>query len=184
MAPLRPVSPPVEATDPAGASDQPHPSAARLPRWHVRGPSTGAARFAVLMLRWLLVLEFVGAAAMKLSSQPATVALFAAVGFGQWFRYAVGSYELIGAMLLAYPRTTVVGATVLSALMVGAARTEIMILDRLPVSSGVTLAGLVVLALLARRMRTRSDSVVDLAKHEVVDEGAGKSMTRDGHMEA
>ena len=121
---------------------------------------------------------------MKLSSQPATVALFAAVGFGQWFRYAVGSYELVGAALLAYRRTTVLGATALSALMVGALRTEIMILDRLPLSSGLTLAGLVALALLARRTRASSDSGVDLAKYEVVDERARESMTRDGHAEA
>jgi hypothetical protein len=66
-------------------------------------------------LRWALVLEFIGAAAMKLSGQPATVALFGAVGFGQWFRYAVASYELTGAMLLAHPRTTVIGAAALGA---------------------------------------------------------------------
>ena len=183
MAPVRPLPPPIEAPDPARLTDQARRSMAR---GVLRVQETGAAvaRVMVPVLRWALVLEFIGAAAMKLSGQPATVALFAAVGFGQWFRYAVASYELTGAMLLAYPRTTIIGAAALSALMVGAARTEIMILDRVPLSSGVTLAGLVTLALLLRRWRDRPGSTVDLTKHEVVNERAREAMTRDGHMES
>ncbi len=101
-------------------------------------------------LRWLLVLVFVGAGAGKLAGVSPAVTLFAMVGLGQWFRYAVGLYELAGAALLAYPRTTVVGAAALSALMIGAAATEILILDRPPLSSGATLVALVLLAALAR----------------------------------
>ncbi len=81
---------------------------------------------------------------------PAAVSLFAKVGLGQWFRYAVGLYELVGAALLAYPRTTVAGTIALSALMLGAGATEMLILERLPLSSGATLAALVLLAVLVR----------------------------------
>jgi putative oxidoreductase len=183
MAPVPPIPPPVVAPDPARLTAQSHGAVARgVPRG--RGTSASVARFMVPALRWALVLEFIGAAAMKLSGQPATVALFGAVGFGQWFRYAVASYELTGAMLLAHPRTTVIGAAALSALMVGAARSEIMILDRVPLSSGATLAGLITLAVLVRRWRDRPGSTVDPAKHEIVDERARQAMTGDGHVES
>jgi putative oxidoreductase len=108
-----------------------------------------AARAVTLVLRWVLVIEFVGAAAMKLTSQPEAVGLFTAVGLGQWFRFVVGSCELIGAMLLAYRRTIPIGALWLAALMVGAAATEVLVLDRLPISSGATLIALLTLAALA-----------------------------------
>jgi putative oxidoreductase len=183
MAPVRPVPPLLEANDPPHpASPSPQSTARGVP---LRTQETGtiAARFVVPALRWALVLEFVGAAAMKLSGQPATVALFAAVGLGQWFRYAVGSFELVGAMLLASSRTTLIGAVALSALMVGAARTEIMILDRLPVSSGATLGALVALGVLAWRWGDGRGSGVDLAEHEVVNERARQAMARDGDVE-
>jgi DoxX-like family len=108
-----------------------------------------AARAVTLLLRWVLVIEFVGAAAMKLTSQPETVGLFTAVGLGQWFRYVVGACELMGGLLIAYSRTAVIGALGLSALMFGAAATEVLVLDRLPISSGATLIALLTLATLA-----------------------------------
>ena len=151
MAPVHPLPPPVRAPHPARSTDQSRRSTARGVL-RPQGMGASVARFLVPVLRWALVFEFVGAAVMKLSGQPATVALFAGVGFGQWFRYAVASYELTGAILLAYPRTTIIGAAALSALMVGAARTEIMILDRMPLSSAVTLAGLITLVVLVRQL--------------------------------
>jgi putative oxidoreductase len=113
-----------------------------------------ATRVVTLLLRWVLVIEFVGAAALKLTSQPETVGLFTAVGLGQWFRFVVGSCELTGAVLIAYSRTVVIGALGLSALMVGAAATEVLVLDRLPISSGATLIALLTLAALASRRAT------------------------------
>ncbi len=104
----------------------------------------------IRLLRWSLALFFVGAGAAKLIGVPAAVSLFAKVGLGQWFRYAVGLYELVGAALLAYRRTTVAGTIALSALMLGAGATEMLILERLPLSSGATLAALVLLAVLVR----------------------------------
>lgn len=155
MARVGSVPPLLDASDPPGAVDRSYnPVVRRVPQ-RARGTGTIVPRFVIPALRWALAVEFVGAAAMKLTGQPATVALFAAVGFGQWFRYAVGSYELIGATLLVYPRTTVIGTIALSALMLGAARSEIFILDRLPLSSGVTLIGLVALGVLTRRWRDR-----------------------------
>jgi len=107
-------------------------------------------------LRWVLVLIFVGAGLGKLAGVPPAVELFAMVGLGQWFRYAVGLYELAGAALLARPRTTVLGTVALSALMVGAGATEVLILERPPLSSGATLVALVLLAALVRASDRRA----------------------------
>ena len=104
------------------------------------------ATSATTLLRWGLVAMFIGAGAAKLLGMPAMVTLFAMVGVGQWFRYAVGAYELIGAALLAYPTTEGIGARALITLMLGAAGTEILILQRPPLSSGLTLVALVVTA--------------------------------------
>jgi putative oxidoreductase len=117
------------------------------------GPKAGVAVDAVrrlpgrviTLIRWGLVAEFVVAGAAKLLSMPAMVTLFAAVGLGQWFRYATGTWEITGAVLLALPRTSGLGAAALSALMLGAAVTEIVVLRRTPVSSVGTLAALLVI---------------------------------------
>jgi len=97
------------------------------------------------LVRWALVAEFLVAGAAKLLSMPAMVVLFSAVGLGQWFRYATGGWEIMGAVLLALPRTSGLGAAALSALMLGAAVTEVVVLRRIPVSSVGTLAALLVI---------------------------------------
>lgn len=56
----------------------------------------------------------------KLSDAPVMVQLFAAVGFGQWFRYATGIIEIIGSVLLLVPRVAPIGAALLGATMIGA----------------------------------------------------------------
>jgi putative oxidoreductase len=58
----------------------------------------------------LLALEFVGVSSAKLMGMPEMVALFTAVGFGQWFRYVTGLLELTGAVLIVVPRTRSIGA--------------------------------------------------------------------------
>ncbi len=97
------------------------------------------------LVRWALVAEFIAAGAAKLLSMPAMVTLFDAVGLGQWFRYATGAWEITGAVLLALPGTSGIGAAALSALMLGAAVTEVVVLRRIPVSSVGTLAALIVI---------------------------------------
>ena len=50
-------------------------------------------------LQVLVALAFVGAAAGKLLGSADMIALFDAVGVGQWFRYVTGLLELLGALL-------------------------------------------------------------------------------------
>ena len=56
----------------------------------------------------------------KLSDAPVMVQLFAAVGFGQWFRYVTGALEIVGAVLLLVPSVAAIGAALLTMTMIGA----------------------------------------------------------------
>lgn len=60
---------------------------------------------------------FAGGGPLKLSGDPAMIDLFAAVGVGQWFRYAVGTAEIAGAVGLLIPRLSRLTALGLAGLM-------------------------------------------------------------------
>lgn len=99
-----------------------------------------------LVLRVLLGIFFVVAsAAPKLVGEASTVQIFAEIGAGDWLRYAIGIVELAGGVGLLVPRLVRVAATGLIALMVGAAATQVFVLDQplfviTPVVLGVLLA--------------------------------------------
>lgn len=63
----------------------------------------------------------------KLVGTPAEVALFDAIGFGQWFRYASGICELAGAVGLLIPRLAGLAAAGLVGVMIGAALTGVLL---------------------------------------------------------
>ena len=74
----------------------------------------------MMILRLLFIAAFVLAAAGKLTGAPEAVAMFEALGAGQWMRYVTGSMELAGAILIAFRRWRAVGALILSLVMLGA----------------------------------------------------------------
>jgi len=94
----------------------------------------------------LLALEFVGVSSAKLMGMPEMVALFTAVGFGQWFRYVTGILELTGAVLIVVPRTRSIGAALLATIMLGAITAHLFILHVPPTAPVVLflLSGFVV----------------------------------------
>jgi putative oxidoreductase len=98
------------------------------------------------VLRLGVALVFLGAGCGKLLGVPPAVALFHTIGFGEWFRYAVGSVELVGAVLLAIPTMARRAALGLVPLMVGAAGTEVIVLHRPPALSLLTMAALIIIA--------------------------------------
>src|SRR3984893_13577061 len=110
-----------------------------------RAPQGNGANIALWVLQALLALAFVGAASGKLLGKPEMVALFDAVGVGQWFRYVTGLMELAGALLIVIPRTKFFGAALLSLVMVGAVLTHLFILHNAPTAPAVllVLAGIV-----------------------------------------
>src|SRR5919106_2889602 len=87
----------------------------------------------------LLALVFVSASWAKLMGNPEMVALFSAVGFGQWFRYVTGILELTGAVLIMVPKTRRAGAALLATIMLGALTAHLLILHVPPTTPGVLL---------------------------------------------
>ena len=110
-----------------------------------RVPQRKGANIALWVLQALLALAFAGAASGKLLGKPEMVALFEAVGLGQWFRYVTGLMELTGALLIVVPRTKFFGAALLSVVMIGAVLTHLFILHNAPTAAAVllVLAGVV-----------------------------------------
>jgi uncharacterized membrane protein YphA (DoxX/SURF4 family) len=76
----------------------------------------------------------------KLSGAPEMIALFDAVGVGQWFRYVTGTLEVLGAALLLVPALAGVGALVLAPVMLGAVLTHLFVIGGSPVIPLVLLA--------------------------------------------
>lgn len=91
----------------------------------------------------------------KLAGAEQAVALFEAIGIGQWFRYLTGALEVSGAILLLVPALAGVGALLLAAVMVGAVFTELFIIAGNPLMPLILLAVVGTIAY-GRRERTRS----------------------------
>ncbi len=87
-----------------------------------------AKKFGLLVLKALAALAFIGAGSMKLIGNPDMIAVFDAVGVGQWFRYVTGLIEIGSAVLLFVPGMQLIGAALLGATMVGAILAHLFIL--------------------------------------------------------
>jgi putative oxidoreductase len=70
---------------------------------------------------------FTLAGGLKLTGVPEMVALFDAIGVGQWFRYVTGSIEVISAVALLIPSLAPFGALVLVPTMFGAIATHLFV---------------------------------------------------------
>lgn len=76
---------------------------------------TGKGRtIAIWILRIVLGLLFLYLGTTKLTGTGGTVEYFAAIGWGQWFRYLTGFLDIAGVVLLFVPRATCYGAIVLA----------------------------------------------------------------------
>ena len=71
------------------------------------------------VLSVLLTLPFILAALPKLLGTQVWVVKFARWGYPNWFPFAIGSLELLGAILLLIPRVAKYGASILGVVMVG-----------------------------------------------------------------
>ena len=88
---------------------------------------------------------FLLAGGSKLAGVPATVALFEAIGVGQWFRYVTGLIEVGSAIALFVPSLALFGAVALVATMLGAIATHVFVIGGSPaVPAVLLLAALVV----------------------------------------
>jgi hypothetical protein len=70
---------------------------------------------------------FLLAGGSKLAGADAMVALFDAIGIGQWFRYLTGFIEVTSAVALLVPSLALFGALALVATMIGAVGTHLFV---------------------------------------------------------
>ena len=115
---------------------------------------------ALWVLQILVAVAFLAAGSGKLLGTPETVALFDAVGIGQWFRYVIGVLEVLGALLLVFPGLTAFGAVLLGVVMTGASVSHLTVLDSAPTASLVLLA---LTALIAWGRRSQLARLLDRA---------------------
>jgi putative oxidoreductase len=103
-------------------------------------------RVILRVLRVVMALIYLGAGGAKLAGLPAMVQLFAAIGLGQWLRYAVGSLEVLGGVGLLVPSLAGAAALGLCTLMIGATMTQVVVCHRPPLLSLASFAALVAIA--------------------------------------
>lgn len=113
------------------------------------GSTAGGGRvlsIALWVFQVLLALMFAMAGLSKVFGDPAMVEMFGVIGVGQWFRYVVGTIEILGAIGVVIPRLSGLTALGLACVMVGANLTNVFVLDASPLP---TIGLLVVCVLVA-----------------------------------
>jgi hypothetical protein len=84
---------------------------------------------------------FLLAGGSKLFGAAAMVAMFDAIGIGQWFRYVTGVIEVSSAVALLVPSFAIFGAVALVATMIGAVATHLFIIGGSPAMPAILLIG-------------------------------------------
>ena len=106
---------------------------------------------ALWVLRVVVGLAFLAAGGSKLAGAPAMVAMFAKIGFGQWFRILTGLLEVAGAIGLLVPRFAVYAASMLAVVMVGAIGFHLTTLGGNPVPPIILLLLAILIVWLSKR---------------------------------
>lgn len=103
-------------------------------------PSWPAFRPLPWILQGLAAAAFGAAGLAKLAGAEQMVALFEAIGIGQWFRYVTGAVEISGSLLLLVPGLASRGAVLLAATMIGAVLTHLFVIGGSPAPALVLLS--------------------------------------------
>jgi len=106
----------------------------------------------------LAAAQFFVAGLDKLGDAPPMVQLFAAVGFGQWFRYFTGAVEIVSAVLLLMPSRAALGAALLTATMIGALIAHATVLPFSPAKAIILLVMVSVVFFVRRRELFRTSA--------------------------
>jgi hypothetical protein len=99
---------------------------------------------------------FLLAGGSKLAGAAPMLALFDAIGVGQWFRYVTGVIEIVSAVALLVPSLAAFGAVALAATMTGAIASHLFVIGGSPVLPSLLLVGSVVVAWARRDHIVRS----------------------------
>jgi putative oxidoreductase len=71
-------------------------------------------RIITWILRILLGVTFLGIGIEKVTGTMGTIPFFDTIGWGQWFRYVSGVFDITGALLIFVPRWTSIGALIIT----------------------------------------------------------------------
>ncbi len=119
----------------------------------------GRISFVALWIAQVAVASmFMLSGGLKLASAPAMVALFDAIGVGQWFRYVTGSIEVASAVALLVPSLAAFGALALVPTMVGAIATHLFVVGGSAAPATVLLIASVAIAWARRDQLARGVS--------------------------
>lgn len=99
---------------------------------------------------------FLFAGGSKLAGAPAMVALFDAIGIGQWLRAVTGLIEVVSALALLVPALAPFGALLLASTMAGAIVTHLFVVGGSPALPGVLLLALLVVVWTRRHQLLRA----------------------------
>ncbi len=102
---------------------------------------------------------------LKLTADPAMVDLFSDIGAGQWLRVVVGTLEVAGAVGLLVPVLCGLAALGVTALMAGAAITNVFVIHESP---WLPIGLLAVAALIGYARRARTVSVVETLRRRTM----------------
>jgi putative oxidoreductase len=91
--------------------------------------------------QFVIAAAFLMAGGSKFAGAPAMVALFNAIGIGQWFRYVTATIEVGSAIALLVPSLAPYGALALVPTMTGAVFTHLFIVGGSPLPALVLGAG-------------------------------------------
>jgi putative oxidoreductase len=109
-------------------------------------PRGRVALVALWFAQIALAAMFLFTGGLKLTGAPEMVALFDAIGIGQWLRYVTGSIEVASAVALLVPSKAAFGALLLIPTMAGAVLTHLFIVGGSPVPATVLLTGSLAIA--------------------------------------
>lgn len=109
-------------------------------------------------LRIVIAVVFLLQGIDKFGSRRLWINLFAEIGIGQWFRYATGVVEVLGAAFILVPRMTTAAVVLLAGTMVGAllAHVFIMGVGRQSILVGVLLGMILTIGWRHHRAAARS----------------------------
>jgi putative oxidoreductase len=94
--------------------------------------ASGPRRIGTWVLQGIVATAFLAAGAAKLAGVAYMVQLFDQIGLGQWFRYATGVVEVVGALALIAPGLVWFGGLWLGGTMVFAVLTHVFVLHTSP----------------------------------------------------
>lgn len=82
----------------------------------------------IWLLQILLAALFLYQGVDKFSERRLWLRVFEDIGFGQWFRYFTGVVEVLGALMLLIPRTTLIAVGLLVCTMIGALLVHVLVI--------------------------------------------------------